>query len=70
MNNRWFQSDQESNNTPKAIKGGKKGGKKMNKEVEGVKYLNFDDFMKVDLKVGRILNVENHPNADKLYVIN
>ena len=62
-------SDQESNNTPKAIKGGKKGGKKMNKEVEGVKYLNFDDFMKVELKVGRILNVENHPNADKLYVI-
>ena len=62
-------SDPEDNNTPKAVKGGKKGGKKMNKEVEGVKYLNFDDFMKVELKVGKILKVENHPNADKLYVI-
>ena len=62
-------SDPEDNNTPQAVKGGKKGGKKMNKEVEGVKYLNFDDFMKVELKVGKILKVENHPNADKLYVI-
>ena len=25
--------------------------------------------MKVELKVGLILNVEEHPNADKLYVI-
>ena len=62
-------SNQEYDNTPQVVKGGKKGGKRMNKEVEGVKYLDFDDFMKVELKVGRILNVENHPNADKLYVI-
>ena len=25
--------------------------------------------MKVELKVGKIINVENHPNADKLYVV-
>ena len=40
------------------------------KEVEeGVVHLNFEDFMKVELKVGRIASVEDHPNADKLYVV-
>ena len=52
-----------------AIKGGNKGGKKMSKEIEGIKYLDFNDFMKVELKVGKIVKVEDHPNADKLYVI-
>ena len=51
------------------VKGGKKGGKKMSKEIAGIKYLSFDDFMKVELKVGLIRSVEEHPNADKLYVI-
>ena len=41
----------------------------MSKEVEGIKYLDFNDFMKVELKVGKIVKVEDHPNADKLYVI-
>ena len=61
---------QENNdNVGHAIKGGKKGGKKMTKNEEGIKYLEFNDFMKVDLKVGKITNVEDHPNADKLYVV-
>ena len=25
--------------------------------------------MKVEMKTGKIINVENHPNADKLYVV-
>lgn len=29
----------------------------------------FPDFQKVDLRVGTILEVENHSKADKLYVI-
>lgn len=29
----------------------------------------FSDFEKVDLRVGTILEVENHPKADKLYVL-
>ena len=41
----------------------------MNDELEGVTYLNFDDFVKVELRVGQIISVDNHPNADKLYVI-
>lgn len=31
--------------------------------------INYDDFAKLELKVGKILEVEVHPNADKLYVI-
>ena len=52
-----------------SVKGGKKGGKKMSKKTEGIKFLEFDDFMKVELKVGKISSVEDHPDADKLYVV-
>lgn len=29
----------------------------------------YSDFAKLDLKVGKILEVEDHPNADKLYIL-
>jgi len=31
--------------------------------------VNFEDWMKLDLRVGKILEAELHPDADKLYVI-
>ncbi len=31
--------------------------------------ISFEDFSKIDLRVGRILKVENHPNASKLFVL-
>ena len=31
--------------------------------------VSFADFKKLDMRVARILSVENHPNADKLYVM-
>lgn len=31
--------------------------------------ISFEDFMKVDIRVARIKSVEEHPNADKLYII-
>jgi len=36
---------------------------------EGTTYLNFETFMEVDLRVGKITHVEDHPNADRLYVV-
>ena len=54
------------------VKGGKKkkkGGKKMEKEIEGVAYVDFKTFLKVNLRVGKITSVEDHPDADKLYVV-
>jgi methionyl-tRNA synthetase len=31
--------------------------------------ISFDKWQEMDLRVGKILSVENHPNADKLYVL-
>jgi len=31
--------------------------------------VKFSEWLKLDLRVGKILSVEDHPNADKLYVI-
>ena len=31
--------------------------------------IKFSELEKMDLRVGTILNAENHPNADKLYVL-
>jgi len=35
--------------------------------MEGI--IKFSEWQKLNLRVGKILSVENHPNADKLYVI-
>lgn len=31
--------------------------------------IKFSDWEKMDLRVGTILKAENHPNADKLYIL-
>ncbi len=31
--------------------------------------LSFEDFKNVDLRVASILDVQEHPNADKLYIL-
>ncbi len=38
----------------------------VNKEV---KLVSFEDFQKLDIRTGKIISVEDHPKADKLYVI-
>ena len=37
---------------------------------EGTTYLDFETFMEVELRVGKIVSVEDHDNADKLFVVN
>ena len=32
-------------------------------------YIEFEDFLKVEMKTGKIVSVEDHPDADTLYVI-
>ena len=32
--------------------------------------ITFNDFKKIELKVGEIKEVNDHPSADKLYIIN
>ena len=36
---------------------------------DGVDYIEFEDFLKVQMKTGKITSVVDHPNADKLLVI-
>ncbi len=36
---------------------------------EDVNYIDFEDFMKVEMKTGNVVDIEDHPNADKLYVV-
>ncbi|WP_223209025.1 methionine--tRNA ligase [Pyrococcus furiosus] len=43
-------------------KGEKKGEQKM-------QYVSFEEFSKIDLRIGKIVEVQDHPNADKLYVV-
>lgn len=31
--------------------------------------VSFDEFQKLDLRIGKVLSVENHPKADKLFVL-
>jgi methionyl-tRNA synthetase len=39
-------------------------------EEETVAEVPFDEFKKIEMVVGVIKSVEDHPNADKLYVMN
>jgi methionyl-tRNA synthetase len=38
-------------------------------ENQTQKKVDFLDWEKIDLRVGKIISAEDHPNADKLYVI-
>ena len=59
-----------SNDPTHAVKGGKKKTKEVKILPEGTTYLDFETFMEVELRVGKIVSVENHENADKLFVVN
>ena len=41
----------------------------MSTEEAGPSVITFDDFAKVRLRVGRVIEAANHPNADKLLVL-
>ena len=41
----------------------------MSDAPEAPAVIQFDDFMKLDLRVARVLEAMDHPNADKLFVL-
>lgn len=49
----------------------KKGSAKVEEnKVEAIEeYITIDDFAKVQLRLGKVINCENHPKADKLLVL-
>jgi len=38
-------------------------------QAPATNYIDFEDFLKVDLRVGKIVEVAEHPNADRLLVL-
>tara|TARA_X000001036_G_scaffold170903_2_gene161643 strand:+ start:1737 stop:3995 length:2259 start_codon:yes stop_codon:yes gene_type:complete len=48
----------------------KKDGGTVSNEPEGITFIEFDQFMAVDIKIGKIVSVDDHPDADRLYVVN
>ncbi|MFV0421737.1 methionine--tRNA ligase [Oleidesulfovibrio sp.] len=50
-----------------ASKSAEKPVQEKNADSEPEGYAEFEDFQKVELRVGTVLCVENHPKADKLY---
>ncbi len=52
---------------PKKAQKEKEKEKKMEKQAENeVKFINIDDFSRVELRVAEIVSAEKHPNADRL----
>ena len=53
------------------VKGSRRTKKKETKhmEREGISTIEFDQFMAVDLRVATVKHVEEHPNADRLWVV-
>ncbi len=45
------------------------GDKNVPQKKEGKKLIEFDEFGKVDLRVGKIVDAKDHPNADKLVLL-
>lgn len=41
----------------------------MTEETTEKPTISFEDFMKLDLRIGKVLEVADHPNADRLYVL-
>ena len=41
----------------------------MDAQVDETPYIQFEDFLKVQLKVGEIVEAEKHPNADRLLAL-
>ena len=65
----FVEDSAESSDTSHSVKGGKKKKKEVKEMPEGTTHLDFETFMEVELRVGKIVSVTNHENADKLYVV-
>ena len=46
-----------------------KQAQKQKKQAESQSYLQLDDFKKVEMRVGKVLSCEKHPDADSLLIM-
>ena len=65
--------EQSDASTPSVggVKGSRRSKQKetKNMEREGISTIEFDQFMAVELRVATVTSVEEHPNADRLWVV-
>ncbi len=61
--------DTKSEDITHNVKGGKKKSNEAEIMTEGIKFVDFETFMKTELKIGLITDVTDHENADKLFVV-
>ncbi len=59
----------ESNNKPKVESKESKGNCAGLSDIEKLNQVSYDDFAKLNLRVGLIVDVADHPKADKLFVL-
>ena len=54
-----------------SVKGSRRSKKKEEQtmEREGISTIGFEQFMAVDLRIATVISVEEHPNADRLWVV-
>ena len=54
-----------------SVKGSRRSKKKEEQtmEREGISTIEFEQFMAVDLRIATVISVEEHPNADRLWVV-
>ena len=62
-----LQAAAETEQAPTEAEPGKKADKKRDKEKPKVSTVSYEQFSQLDLRVGKILDVENVPEADRLY---
>ena len=53
------------------VKGSRRNKKKETKDMEreGISTIDFDQFVAVDMRIATVTSVEEHPNADRLWVV-
>lgn len=62
-------SDQEQSDAKQPTEGSSGPAKPNDAAPAGSPTISFDDFIKVQLRVGKVVEAGEHPNADKLLVL-
>ena len=68
--NEHVEDEGPSTHSVKGSSRSKKDGGPVSNEPEGITFIEFDQFTAVDIQIGKIVSVDNHPDADRLYVVN
>ena len=69
FSNEHVEDEGPSTHSVKGSSRSKKDGGPVSNEPEGITFIEFDRFG-CNIQIGKIVSVDNHPDADRLYVVN